>query len=357
MSAPSSTPAIVVVSSATATSTPMPVASACIHGADSPTCRRRRRRRQPGRRLPPRSYQRRALPASPYAALARIATPVSTASSTASPQATPSYSATVVSTATISSTPSPSPSSTSTSTSTATFTATPTRPRPTATATVPTATPPVPTPGPRPAAVPQPGPSPATEPLPPPLPPLPGWVTLPIAFSTASADYMLDNQLAANGYGHFTQQQLIDEGAMVNVNGYLPPITGPITTPFGGSTPFQSFHTGVDIAGPNGTPVHAGAGGIVIHAGLAVPGQPTQSYGNCVVIMHNPNTVTIYGHMQIGVHDLQVRVGEVVSQGQVLGYEGQTGWATGPHVHFEMRINNVAFDPLLLVNESLITGS
>jgi murein DD-endopeptidase MepM/ murein hydrolase activator NlpD len=60
--------------------------------------------------------------------------------------------------------------------------------------------------------------------------------------------------------------------------------------------------------------------------------------------------------MQIGLHGLQVQVGQVVRQGQVLGFEGETGFATGPHVHFEMRLDNVQFDPLLLVNQNLITG-
>jgi murein DD-endopeptidase MepM/ murein hydrolase activator NlpD len=53
---------------------------------------------------------------------------------------------------------------------------------------------------------------------------------------------------------------------------------------------------------------------------------------------------------------LQVQAGQVVRQGQVIGYEGQTGWATGPHVHFEMRLDNVQFDPLLLISGSQITG-
>jgi murein DD-endopeptidase MepM/ murein hydrolase activator NlpD len=162
--------------------------------------------------------------------------------------------------------------------------------------------------------------------------------------------------MGSNGYGEFTQQQLVAAGALDDVAGYLPPIHGVITTYFGGSTPWQSFHTGVDIANVEGTPVHAAAAGIVIYAGLAVPGNPTQSYGNCVMILHNPHTVSLYGHMEMGVHDLHVRAGEVVSQGQVLGFEGATGWATGPHVHFEMRINNVAFDPLLLVNVNSIGG-
>ncbi len=297
----------------------------------------------------------------PSATAASTPLPSATATSTPLPSATASNTPTPIAlasdTATQSATDSPTAPATASATSTASATVTPTLPRPTSTRAAPTSTPPVPTPGKRPLAVPAPGPEPATEPLPLPLPPLPGWVTLPISFSTAPASFMLDNDLAANGYGKFTQQQLIDAGVMENVTGYLPPVTGVITTLFGGVTPFQSYHTGLDIAAPDGTPVHAAAGGIVVHAGLAVPGQPTQSYGNCVVIMHNSHTVTIYGHMQLGAHDLQVRVGEVVSQGQILGYEGATGWATGPHVHFEMRINNVAFDPLLLVNESQVTGS
>jgi murein DD-endopeptidase MepM/ murein hydrolase activator NlpD len=64
----------------------------------------------------------------------------------------------------------------------------------------------------------------------------------------------------------------------------------------------------------------------------------------------------MYGHMDMGLEGLQVHVGEYVQAGQVIGFEGQTGWATGPHVHFEMRLNNVAFDPLLLVSVNAITG-
>jgi murein DD-endopeptidase MepM/ murein hydrolase activator NlpD len=160
----------------------------------------------------------------------------------------------------------------------------------------------------------------------------------------------------AKGYTDMTSSQLIAGGALDNVSGFLPPIQGVITTFWGGSTPWQSFHPGLDIAGPDGTPVHAAADGIVVYAGLAVLGDPTQSYGNCVVIEHNGHLSTLYGHMQIGLHGLQVQVGQVVRQGQVIGYEGQTGFATGPHVHFEMRLDNEEFDPLLLVNENLITG-
>jgi murein DD-endopeptidase MepM/ murein hydrolase activator NlpD len=153
-----------------------------------------------------------------------------------------------------------------------------------------------------------------------------------------------------------TQQQLVADGALSNLAGYQPPIQGVITTYFGGSTPWQSFHPGLDIASVAGTPVHAAAGGLVLYAGLAVPGVPTMSYGNCVLIMHNAHVTTLYGHMEMGLHDLTVRAGEVVTAGQIIGYEGSTGWATGPHVHFEMRFDNVAFDPLLLLNPPQITG-
>ena len=167
---------------------------------------------------------------------------------------------------------------------------------------------------------------------------------------------MLAHGLNANGYGSFTAAQLLAGGALDNVAGYQPPLQGVITTLWGGTTPWQSFHTGVDIAAPIDTPVHAAADGIVVYAGLAVPGEPTVSYGNCVVIMHNTHLSTLYGHMDMGLHGLLVRPGEVVRQGQVIGYEGQTGWATGPHVHFEMRLDNVQFDPLLLLNVRQITG-
>jgi peptidoglycan hydrolase FlgJ len=215
----------------------------------------------------------------------------------------------------------------------------------------------VPTPpGPKPKAVPPPGPEPVSEPLPPPLAPLPGWFTPSITLSPVTYTDLTAHGLGPSGWANLTQEELVADGALTNIPGYQPPLRGVITTYFGGSTPWQSFHTGVDIATTDGTPVHAAAAGIVLYAGLAVPGVPTMSYGNCVVIMHNARITTLYGHMQIGQHDLQVRAGEVVTAGQVIGYEGATGWATGPHVHFEMRLNNVAFDPLLLVGVQQITG-
>jgi murein DD-endopeptidase MepM/ murein hydrolase activator NlpD len=211
-------------------------------------------------------------------------------------------------------------------------------------------------PGPPPAVVKAPAAQPSYVALPAPLAPLPAWVDAPIDVTPAEEQMYEAYGVNAKGYADMTSGQLIAGGAVDSVSGFLPPIQGVITTFWGGSTPWQSFHPGLDIAGPDGTPVHAAADGIVVFAGLAVPGDPTQSYGNCVVIEHNGHLSTLYGHMQLGLHGLQVQVGQVVRQGQVIGYEGETGFATGPHVHFEMRLDNVEFDPLLLINENLITG-
>ncbi|MCA1598744.1 MAG: M23 family metallopeptidase [Chloroflexi bacterium] len=86
-----------------------------------------------------------------------------------------------------------------------------------------------------------------------------------------------------------------------------------------------------------------------VWAGLAVPGDDHGSYGNCVIIKHNDHISTLYAHMDDQIHPLEVRVGDVVQQGQVIGYEGMTGWTTGPHLHFEVRVDNIQVDPLLLI--------
>jgi murein DD-endopeptidase MepM/ murein hydrolase activator NlpD len=97
-------------------------------------------------------------------------------------------------------------------------------------------------------------------------------------------------------------------------------------------------HKGVDFAAPAGTPIRASGDGVITFVG-----QQT-GYGNVIGIKHWGNYSTLYGHMSRffpGIHK-----GEKVSQGQVIGYVGQTGWATGPHLHYEFRINNQPRDPL-----------
>jgi murein DD-endopeptidase MepM/ murein hydrolase activator NlpD len=97
-------------------------------------------------------------------------------------------------------------------------------------------------------------------------------------------------------------------------------------------------HKGVDFAAATGTPIHAAGDGEV-----EFQGQQT-GYGNFIVLKHWSNYSTAYGHMSRfapGIHK-----GSHVSQGDVIGYVGMTGWATGPHLHYEFRINNEARDPL-----------
>ncbi len=121
--------------------------------------------------------------------------------------------------------------------------------------------------------------------------------------------------------------------------GMIWPISGPITSPFGWRThPIfgsQRFHSGLDIGGDYGLPIHAAKAGVVSHAGWI------GGYGNTVMIDHGGGIVTLYGHNQ----SLNVSVGQQVSQGQVIAFCGSTGNSTGPHCHFEVRLNGEPVSP------------
>lgn len=116
----------------------------------------------------------------------------------------------------------------------------------------------------------------------------------------------------------------------------IKPVTGTISSRFGSiSSVRSSAHTGLDIAAPTGTPVKAAAGGTVIWAGRK------GSYGLLVVISHSSSVQTYYGHCS----KLYVSAGQTVSQGQSISAVGSTGNSTGPHLHFEIRVNGVAHNP------------
>jgi murein DD-endopeptidase MepM/ murein hydrolase activator NlpD len=116
--------------------------------------------------------------------------------------------------------------------------------------------------------------------------------------------------------------------------GLIWPVSGPVTSPFGPR--WGSFHQGIDIGVPTGTPIHAAAAGRVIYCGWE------SGYGNLVVLDNGGNLATAYAHQSA----VAVSCGEDVSQGQVIGYVGCTGHCFGPHLHFEVRIDGNPVDPL-----------
>lgn len=101
-------------------------------------------------------------------------------------------------------------------------------------------------------------------------------------------------------------------------------------------------HLGVDYAAPTGTPVRAVGNGVVEFAGMQ------NGFGNVVFIKHGNNHTTVYAHLS----RISVKRGQSVSQGQTVGAVGATGWATGPHLHFEFRVNGAQRDPLAMARQS-----
>ena len=101
-------------------------------------------------------------------------------------------------------------------------------------------------------------------------------------------------------------------------------------------------HNGVDIGGASGTPIYAYMGGTVTFSGW-----DTTGYGNCVKISHGNGIVTIYAHCSA----LYVSAGQQVSAGETIAGIGMTGWATGNHLHFEVRVNGVPVNPWIYLNQ------
>ena len=124
------------------------------------------------------------------------------------------------------------------------------------------------------------------------------------------------------------------------------PVNGRISSGFGyRSDPFtgqRRFHHGIDIPAPIGTPIRAAGGGTVIFHGWQ------SSFGNIIIIDHGFGLTTVYAHNNRNL----VRVGQTVERGQIIAHVGATGRATGPHLHFEVRRNNVAINPRPFLLES-----
>lgn len=96
------------------------------------------------------------------------------------------------------------------------------------------------------------------------------------------------------------------------------------------------MHTGIDFTAPTGTPIYATGNGRVISAG------PDRGYGNCVIVSHGFGYQTLYGHM----YRIKAKNGQVVKRGQLIGYVGNTGLSSGPHLHYEVIKNGTKINPI-----------
>jgi murein DD-endopeptidase MepM/ murein hydrolase activator NlpD len=107
---------------------------------------------------------------------------------------------------------------------------------------------------------------------------------------------------------------------------------------------FQTMkaHLGVDYAAPTGTPAMTVGDGVVEFAGVQ------GGYGNTVIVRHGNNHSTVYAHLS----RIQVRQGQTVQKGQTIGAVGSTGWSTGPHLHFEFRVNGTHVDPQKVIQQA-----
>ena len=127
------------------------------------------------------------------------------------------------------------------------------------------------------------------------------------------------------------------------------PVIGSISSSFGQredpilGTGEGEFHTGIDISGPLGTPIHVTADGVVVSVGME------NGYGRMVRVDHGHGLETCYGHMS----GFAVTVGQSVSRGEVLGYIGHSGRTTGNHVHYEVRIHNTPVNPYKYLRTTL----
>jgi len=140
----------------------------------------------------------------------------------------------------------------------------------------------------------------------------------------------LESGLTANFTGDWTE--LADAPSMWPVEGRISSSFGEREDPINGE---GAFHTGVDIDAPYGTPVRAAADGTVTGAQMA------GGYGREVTLDHGHDVMTLYAHLSA----VGVVPGEHVTRGQIIGYVGESGRATGPHLHYEVRVHGVPVNP------------
>jgi murein DD-endopeptidase MepM/ murein hydrolase activator NlpD len=142
---------------------------------------------------------------------------------------------------------------------------------------------------------------------------------------------------------HNLDQHLLDKDSILKSTPTILPSNGWITSYFGHRlSPYAGrikMHEGLDIGAPYGAPIFAPADGIITFSGLKA------GFGKFVQIDHGYGIETLYAHSQ----KLIARKGDKVKRGQLIAKVGSTGYSTGPHLHYEVRVNGIAVDPLYFV--------
>jgi murein DD-endopeptidase MepM/ murein hydrolase activator NlpD len=135
-------------------------------------------------------------------------------------------------------------------------------------------------------------------------------------------------QAAGNGLSRLPRA-----GSGVSPSGFIWPVHGPVTSGYGPR--WGRMHTGIDVAASGGTPLRAAKAGEVIYAGWL------GGYGNTVLLDHGEGVATLYGHQS----RIAATEGQILNQGDVLGFVGTTGHSTGNHLHFEIRVDTKPRNP------------
>jgi murein DD-endopeptidase MepM/ murein hydrolase activator NlpD len=151
-----------------------------------------------------------------------------------------------------------------------------------------------------------------------------------------SESHQLESQIQQMETSHRSSNKNMAQGS----GNFAMPISAPVTSPFGWRRHpifgVRKFHTGVDLAGPNHSAIRAADSGNVLYTGWY------GGYGKVVIVSHGKGMATLYAHMS----KTNVAVDQNVSKGDIVGYEGTTGFSTGPHLHFEVRVNGKPNNPM-----------
>lgn len=147
----------------------------------------------------------------------------------------------------------------------------------------------------------------------------------------------------SEGSGGVDEITNISQNDFVLTTKIFPPSTGVVTSGFGERihpiTKTEGFHTGIDIASKLNTPIYCAFNGVVYECGN------NEIYGNYIIIKHSENLFTFYGHC----NSVRAREGMRMRRGEVIAQMGSTGYSTGPHLHFEIRINGKRVNPAFVL--------